>query len=169
MSGRHNRHHDDHQQQLMLTQGRRWPPAPTLPWPHIPVLPVLQALGRGSRLGTGRGIGSLSPIRTSATNSSMSSLLQDRRGESASQELPTPTRGGGGGLSHSSCPNTHSPGRRSRWLGTQVSGGSRTLTSPARRPSAATSKTWNRPGGALASPCSCDDPHTPHPQALTSQ
>lgn len=72
------------------------------------VLPILQALRRGSRLGTGRGIGSLSPIRTSATSSSMSSL---------------------------------SPGRRSRWLGTQVSGGSRTLTSPARKLSAAMSNT----------------------------
>lgn len=46
-------------------------------------------------------------------------------------------------FAHSGHPATHSPGRRSRWLGTQVSGGSRTLTTPARKLSAAMSSTWN--------------------------
>lgn len=140
---------------------------PALPWPHIPVLPVLQALRRGSRLGTGSGIGSLSPMRTSATNSSMSSLLQDR-GASESQGCSPFARQG---LSHSNCPTTHSPGCRSRWLGTQVSGGSRTLTNPARKLSAAMSNTWGREERLHPDPdpVRTSDPISPAPNLSITQ
>lgn len=112
--------------------------------PHIPVLPVLQALRRGSRLGTGRGMGSLSPMRTSATSSSMSSLLQGR-GNGEPSSVTAHRRG----PPTFSCLGAYSPGRRSRRLGTQVSGGSRMLTRPTRKLSAAVSNTWKRPSWAL--------------------
>lgn len=90
-------------------------------------------------------MGSLSPMRTSATSSSMSSLLQGRGNGESSSATP-PRRGSPLPLP---LPSSYSPGWRSRRLGTQVSGGSRTLTSSTRKLSAAVSRTWKGPSWAL--------------------